>query len=210
MSLADIEALRRRGVIRRFQSGQALAHHGQVPDRVFLLLSGHVKVYVTTPTGKEIVLALRRPGDLIGELSALDGKPRSASLEALEAVEAVVVTSADFSAFLIEHPAAALDLLRTLSGRLRDSDAKRIEYMELDTMGRVARRILELAEDFGEAKGDVIEYSLLKQDDHATYAMSSEESFGRAVRQMRDLGWIETGRKKIRVLNPDAIRRFAA
>jgi CRP-like cAMP-binding protein len=210
LTAADADSLQRRGMIRRFARGQALLHQGQIPDRVLLLRSGRVKVYSTTASGKDVVLAVRGPGELVGELSALDEEPRSASIVAVEPVEAVVLSLADFRGFLIEHPAAALALLGMLSRRLRDADAKRIEYVAFNTMGRVALRIVEMTERFGEAKGDAIDLELpLSQEELAGWTGSSLESVGRALQTMRGLGWLETRRRQIRVLNLEAIRRAA-
>jgi CRP-like cAMP-binding protein len=210
LSAADADSLQRRGTIRRFARGQSLLHQGQIPDRVLLLRSGRVKVYSTTAGGKEVVLAVRGRGELVGELSALDEEPRSASIVALDAVEAVVLSPGDFRGFLGEHPAAALALLAMLSRRLRDADAKRIEYLAFNTMGRVALRIVEMAERFGEAKGDAIDVELpLSQEELAGWTGSSLEAVGRALQTMRGLGWLETRRRQIRVLNLEAIRRAA-
>jgi CRP/FNR family cyclic AMP-dependent transcriptional regulator len=210
LSAADADALQRRGTVRRFARGQALLHQGQIPDRVLLLRSGRVKVYSTTASGKDVVLAVRGPGELVGELSALDEEPRSASIVAVDPVEALVLSPADFRGFLVEHPAAALALLGMLSRRLRDADAKRIEYVAFNTMGRVALRIVEMTERFGEAKGDGIDLELpLSQEDLAGWTGSSLESVGRALQTMRGLGWLETRRRQIRVLNLEAIRRAA-
>jgi CRP/FNR family cyclic AMP-dependent transcriptional regulator len=208
---ADEDALRRRGTFRRFARGQALMHQGQVPDRVVLVQAGRVKVYSTTGNGKEVVLAVRGPGELVGELSALDDEPRSASVVAVDDVEAVVLSSAEFRGFLLEHPPAALMMLQMLSRRLRDADTKRIEYLAFNTAGRVASRIVEMAERFGEEAGDgVIELELpLTQEELAGWTGSSQESVGRALQTMRRLGWIETGRRQIRVLDLDSIRRAA-
>jgi CRP/FNR family transcriptional regulator, cyclic AMP receptor protein len=210
LTAADAEALLRRGTLRRFARGQALLHQGQIPDRVLLLRSGRVKVYSTTASGKDVVLAVRGPGELVGELSALDQEPRSASIVALDPVEAAVLSPADFRGFLTEHPAAALALLEMLSRRLRDADAKRIEYVAFNTLGRVALRIVEMAERFGEPKGDAIDLELpLSQEELAGWTGSSLESVGRALQVMRGLGWLETRRRQIRVLNLEAIRRAA-
>jgi CRP/FNR family transcriptional regulator, cyclic AMP receptor protein len=206
----DADALRRRGTIRAFARGQPLMHEGQVPDRVFHLRSGEVKVYSTTPGGKEVVLAVREPGELVGELSALDDAPRAASIVALTDVEAVVVSSREFRAFIGERPSAVLAVLRTLTARLREADAKQAEYLALNTMGRVALRLVELAERFGEANGGVIELTLrITQEDLAGWTGSSVESVHRALQTMRGLGWIETRPLKIRILDLDAIRHAA-
>jgi CRP-like cAMP-binding protein len=97
-----------------------------------------------------------------------------------------------------------------LSRRLRDADAKRVEYSALPTMGRVAMRIVEIAEQWGETKGDVIHVELpISQEDLAGWTGASLESVGRALQTMRGLGWIETRRRQIRVRDLEAIRRAA-
>ena len=140
----DLAALRALGTVRTFARGQALMHQEQVPHSVLLLHSGRVKVSSIAATGGESVLAFRGPGDLVGELSALDAEPRSATVVAVECVEALVVADHQFRAFLAERPAAAMALLRVLAWRLRDSDAKRIQFAACTTPGRVAARLLEL------------------------------------------------------------------
>ena len=77
-------------------------------DAIVVVLSGRVKVSTVTPEGKEVVLAFRGPGDLLGELSAIDGEARSATVGALEAVDAAVVAATDFRAFLSAHPRVAI------------------------------------------------------------------------------------------------------
>ena len=208
LSSDDADALAQRGTLRRFARGQALLHQGQVADRVLFLRSGRVKVFSVTAGGREVVLAVRGRGELVGELSALDEAPRSASIVALDPVEALVVRSGDFRAFLLDHPQAALALLQMLSRRLRDADAKRVEFTAFNTMGRVALRIVELADRFGEREGDAIHVALpLTQEELAGWTGSSIESVGRALQTMRSLRWVETGRREIRILDLEAIRR---
>lgn len=199
-------AIRERAGRRTYARGQALMHAGQVPHDVLVLQAGRVKVSATTEAGRQILLAFRGPGDLVGELSALDERPRSASIVALEAVEALALSHEQFRAVLVQHPAASLALLRVLSDRLRDADAKRIQFAGYTTMGRVAFCLLELCDRFGEAEEGAVEIDLpLSQEELSGWAGSSLESVGRALQQMRGLGWIETRRRAIRVLDRDAL-----
>ena len=207
----ETTALLRSGLVRTFARGHALMHEGQVPDRVLVLRDGTAKVFSTTPTGKQVLLALRGPGELIGELAALGGMPRTASVIALEPVTAVVLTHDAFRAFLSEHPPAALVLLRTLAARLRDADMKRAEFAAFGTLERVASRLLELADRFGTADGDGVHIGLpLSQEELAGWSGASLESVGRALQTMRSLHWIETGRRDIRILDLQALRQAAA
>jgi CRP/FNR family transcriptional regulator, cyclic AMP receptor protein len=205
---ADAGALIARARPRAFARGHALCHEGQVPDSVLLLRSGRVKVYATVSSGREVVLAFRGPGDLVGDLSALDGQPRSATMIAVDRVEAFALTHGEFRSFLTEHPHAALALLHVLSERLRDADAKRLEFSVFTTAGRVAARLIELCDRFGtELENGTILIGLpLSQEELAGATGASIESVGRALQTMRSLRYIETRRREIRVLDPGALK----
>lgn len=209
LSEEDRAAFLRHGVVRRFFRGQALLHERQLADRVVLLREGRVKVVsIVAATGREIVLAIREPGELVGEQAVIDDEPRSASVFALEAVEAVAVTHGDFRRFLEEHPAASFALLRTMSQRLRDADAKRVEFAALGTLARVAGRLLELAERFGREDDEMIQIALpLSQEELAGWTGASIEAVGRALHTMRSLEWIQTGRREIHIVDLEALRR---
>jgi len=204
--------LRRRATPRRFPRGSALAHSGQVGDRVFVLTAGHVKLTRVTPEGRDVLLALRGPGDLIGEQSAIDGQVRSATMTALDAVEALAITPADFLNYVTTVPEAARYVMRTLAERLRDADGKRVEHAAHDVVGRLSVRIGELCERFGvpEADGAGTRIDLpLTQEDLAGWVGASRESTARALSQMRDLGWVTTARRSIVCHDPEALRRRA-
>jgi CRP-like cAMP-binding protein len=203
--------LERVGVRRRFRRGQALFHQRGSPDRVVILLRGRVKVTRVTDEGKEIVLAIRGPGDLLGELSAIDGEPRSATVEAVEPVEALAISSRDFRSFLIGHPEVSLLLLQMISHRLRDADRVRVEYGAHDTVGRVSARLVELAERYGEPVGGGVRIGLsLSQEELAGWTGASREAVARALRTLRDVGWVATERRRITVLDLEALRRRSA
>ena len=199
------------GSTRRFARGRALMHEHQGADEVLLVRSGHVKIYTATAAGREVVLAIRGPGELLGELAALDDRPRSASVVALEDVEALVLSAAAFRSFLTSHAAAAMAMLGMLTRRLRDADAKRAGFSSKTTLGRVAERLLELADRFGVPDGDCVRIELrLSQEELAGWTGASLESVGRSLATMRSLHWVETGRREIRVLDIEALRQTAA
>ena len=202
----DAEALMSAAVLRIFRRGQVLLYEGQRADKVLVLRSGRVKVASITANGREVVLAFRGPGELVGELAALDDEPRSASIIAIERVEALCLPPAEFRRFVSEHPSAALALLRLLSRRLRDADAKRKEFAELTAIGRVAGQLLELTERFGRPIEGAIVISLpLSQEELAGTAGASLESVARALQTMRSLKCIETRRREIRILDVEAL-----
>jgi CRP-like cAMP-binding protein len=199
------------GAWRTFARGQALFHRGQIPDRVLVLRRGRVKVTLSTSSGREVVLAFRGPGELVGELSAFGGGSRSATIHAVERVEALCVATDAFRAFVASHPGVALVLLELLAERLRYSDAKRIELSTSTTIQRVAGRLLEFAERFGFEEPGAIRIALpLSQEELAGAAGASVESVGRALQTMRSLHCVETRRREIRILDATALQRFLA
>jgi CRP/FNR family cyclic AMP-dependent transcriptional regulator len=205
------EALREHAIVRSFRKGQAIFHQGGSSDRVVVLLKGRVKVTSLTEEGKEIVLAFRGPGDLLGELSALDGEARSASVEAIEPVEALAIPASDFRSYLISHPEVALLLLRMLSRRLRDADRKRVEYGAHDTVGRVSARLVELAERYGEPVKRGLQIGLpISQEELAGWTGASREAVSKALQTLRKVGWVVTERRRITVLDLEALRRRSA
>ena len=202
-------ALRAQGRPVRFRRGQALFTEGDLADRVFVIERGWVMITSIAAGGREIVLGLRGPGDVIGDLSALDGAPRSATALAAGEVEATVAPGSTLTRALGDA-ATAMELLRVLANRLRDADQKRLEFAALDTLGRVAWRLLELGERFGEDTPDGIEVALpLSQEQLASWCSASREATVKALAALRTLGCIGTGRRNVLIRDLDALRRHA-
>jgi CRP/FNR family transcriptional regulator, cyclic AMP receptor protein len=206
---AEREAFGQRSAVRRWARGEVLFHQGDDSDWVALIQSGRVKASSHTAGGAEVVLAVRGPGALLGELSAVDREPRSATLQALEPVQALVMALAEFEAFLLGHARVAYLLMRMLSERLRDADRKRIEFGAQDTTGRVAARLVELAERFGESTPDgAIRISLpLSQDELAGWVGSSREAVSKALGVLRNAGEIRTSRLSMAILDLAALQK---
>ncbi|MGI5246101.1 Crp/Fnr family transcriptional regulator [Dactylosporangium sp. CA-139066] len=200
-------ALEAAGHRRQWKRGAVIFREASVSETVIVLRSGRVKVSSDTASGTEVVLAVRGPGALLGELSAIDGGPRAATVTALEPVTALSVSSADFERYLLGHARVSFLLMRELTRRLRDADRKRIEFGAYDTTGRVAARLVELAERFGERTEEGLRISLpLSQDELAGWTGSSREAVTKALRTLREEGWIQTGRLHVVIHDLDALR----
>ncbi len=183
---------------------------GDRGESVIVIRAGRVKVFATSNDGHGALLAIRGPGDVLGEFSALDDGPRSASGTALERVDAQVISSVEFRRFLAEVPGAAFALLVAVVGRIRTSDRLRVELGARDTLGRVALRLLELAETTGEEVDGSLRITLpLTQDDLASWVAASREAVARALASLRRRGIITTARREIRVLDLAALRDTA-
>jgi CRP/FNR family transcriptional regulator, cyclic AMP receptor protein len=152
LSDSDRSDLLRRGRPRAHRRGTSLIVQGDHSDSVHVLVRGRVKVMLDTADGQEIVLSVLHPGDLLGEFEAIDrdGGPRTAGNVALEPVDTLVLTGDEFRAFLESHPAAALANLRVVIHRLRAADKRRIDSGSRDTVRRLARLLVELAEEHGQ------------------------------------------------------------
>jgi len=205
-----LDGLRQSAVARHWRAGSTLVHEGDRAGRVLIVQSGRVKISAITPDGNEVVLAIRGPGELVGELSAVDGRPHGGTVIAMDDVSCLQVGNDDFIAFLRRHPDAAMAVIQLLAFRQRDADGKRIEFGAYDSVGRVARRLVELAEEHGRRTGDGIRIMAgLTQSELAGFTGSSREAVSRALRMLRDEGLITTHRRGITVHDIDALRSRA-
>jgi CRP/FNR family cyclic AMP-dependent transcriptional regulator len=205
------EALERRARTARFVAGDRLLQQGEPGDKVVVLLRGRAKVSYVTREGRELVLRFCGPGELVGELSVIDERPRLSSIDALEPVEALVLPASEFRSLIEAERTIAWKLLGMLSRRFRDADLKRLEFGASDTVGRVAARIVELADRYGEADDDGIRITLpLSQDELGAWTGSSRAGVAAALRTLRELGWIETERRRITVRDRGALAARAS
>jgi CRP/FNR family cyclic AMP-dependent transcriptional regulator len=202
---SDRQALLALGVRRRYEAGTVLAYEGDGPGSVIVVLSGEVAASTTGAAGKEVLLGLARAGEIVGELSAARGRPRSATLTARTDLEAAVVPAADFRAFLRSTPDAAVLILDTVVERLMVADAQRRELAAMDVLARVASRLLEL-HDHGGANGMVD----VTHEELAAWTGSSREGVTKALSVLRSLGSVQTHRGAVELLDVDALRRRAA
>ena len=200
------------GVPRHHRRGATVLFEGDSRDTVLFVVEGRVKVVSTSVDGRELVLGLRGPGELLGELTAVaqDGHARSGTVVALDEVDVRVLTGDEFRAFLLEHPTSAIGLLAMLIERLREADRQRVEFGSLDVPHRVARLLVDLARS-GTADGDggTQVGVQLTQEELATMVSASRESLARALGVIRKQGLIRTGRRSIVVLDVDRLRTFA-
>ncbi|MFC6878331.1 MULTISPECIES: Crp/Fnr family transcriptional regulator [Actinomadura] len=209
---AEREDLQRRGNVRDYDRGRTLFNEGEESGWVAVLLKGRVKAFSYREQGGEAMLAVRGPGALLGEVAAIDGLPRSASVAALEPARVLAVSSGDFMAFLHAHGRVSVLIMQTLCQRWRDADRKRIEFGMFDATGRVAQRLVELAERFGVRREgeDSVRITLhLSQEELAGWVGASREAVSKALRTLRNEGWIETGRRRVIVHDLQALRRHA-
>ena len=121
LSAEERNFLVRRVTVASFNAGTNLFRYGDPGDSMYVLLSGYVEIGITTKTGEHIVLQRQGPKEFFGEISLLDGGPRTATVVAIDAVEALIVSRADLDELFRLQPAAALNLLAATGSRLRQT-----------------------------------------------------------------------------------------
>jgi CRP-like cAMP-binding protein len=202
---AELARIARR---RSAQRGDVLLAKGDGPDHILAIVSGRVKVVVPTSAGTDTVLTFRGPGALLGEMALVDSSPRSANVVAVEDVEALIVATSAFRAFMGARPGVALAMLANLSTRLRESDRRLSEFAAADALGRICARLVELCDTQGDTGADgPVHISLpITQEELAGWAGASIESTAKSLRSLRSLGWVATGRRSIEILDLGALR----
>jgi CRP-like cAMP-binding protein len=202
----DRRALESIGAVASAPRGRVLIAKGDLADKILVLYDGRVKL-----VAGEAVLGFRGPGALLGEVALVDGGARSADVVALEPVEYLVVAASAFRAYLERRPAVPIAMLSILTGRLRDSDRRLAQFASADTLGRLCARLVQLCEEHGESQGSgSVQVTLpITQEDLAAWTGASIEATAKALRALRKLGWITTGRKEIVVHELDRMRERA-
>lgn len=212
LTAAERDALLSAGHVRRWSVGEVLFREGDTAGSAIVIVSGLVKIHKRGRDGDELILSLCGPGDLLGEVTAVQGAARSADAVAIEDVEAATVTVADLRALLARYPRLTLVLLELALRRLRLADQHRLEFAAAESLPRVTSRLLELAERFGVAgpDGTLVVAMPISQEELASWAAASRESTARALRTLRELGLIETHRKRMVVLDAGGLRQHAS
>jgi CRP-like cAMP-binding protein len=199
------------GRVRRYPARSILFFAGDDAHDVLIVRRGDIKVSVTVD-GREVVLDVLTDGDILGELSAIDGGPRSATAVAVNECEVITIPMASFDALLIEVPSIGIALMRLVSGRLRDASRRQVEYGALDAVGRTCRRLVEMMDRYGQPDGDgcVLIANPLSQQEIAAWAGLSREATVKALHALRVLGWVTVGPGTIRVSDVGAVTARAS
>jgi CRP/FNR family cyclic AMP-dependent transcriptional regulator len=202
--------LERLGGRRSFAAGETLFLEGDPAGEVLVLLSGEVKISVVSVDGRDVILDVLEPGCLIGELSAIDGEPRSATVAALAGVEVLAVAAGPFNEFLDRHPDVLRQLLLEVIHRLRVRVRHQLEFGAGDALGRVCARLAEFADRYGQDEAGVTALSSpVSQTDLAAWTGLSREAVVKALRALRQLGWIENRGRKIVIRDLEGLRERA-
>jgi CRP/FNR family transcriptional regulator, cyclic AMP receptor protein len=164
-------------------AGEILFRAGASDDGCYRIEDGLLKVTMVSGSGAERILAFLGPGAIVGELSVIDGLPRSATVVAVRNAAMSCLSRAEFEAFADKHPAIYKSLVRLLANRLRETDTVVAAASFLSLKGRVARTMLELAEHFGQevGPGRIVIRQKIGQNDLAAMAGIARENVTRVL-----------------------------
>lgn len=203
--------LLRLGSVQRFGAGETVLVEGARDSRdVYVLLDGAVKAVSNTRNGTAVLLSIRAAGDLVGELASLDGSPRLAGVVTIRPCTVRRIGQQAFLDFLRTHPGASLAVSRSVSAKLRNATWHRVEYGSAPVPVRLARLLIQLATQHGEATeaGTAIRLSLT-QPELAALAGAREPTVQRALRALRQDGVIGIGYRHIVVRDRAALHEAA-
>lgn len=184
---AELRALAERTVTRSYPKQAILVTEGDESDSLYLILAGRVKVYLSDESGKELILAIKGPGQYFGEM-VLDAGPRSASVMTMEPSQFAVISGADFKNCLLKHPEIALHVITNLIRLARGLNENVKSLAMLDVYGRVARMLLDLAV---EQDGHMVIPEKLTQKEMANRVGASREMINRILRDLTTGGYIK-------------------
>jgi CRP/FNR family transcriptional regulator, cyclic AMP receptor protein len=203
--MADLEKI---GYTIHRPAGSALMMDGEYGDFALLIKKGHVKVTAGQPPR---IVAIRGPGDIVGEIAVIQNKPRTASVFAFDDVEALHLPAAEWLRFLYAHPRAMHAQWATTAERTEQA-VRRIAWSDLPVGQQLAKALIELADSgIGEqsSKG-TIELRLSQHDLTAMIGAKKLDSVKKVIRQLKAAGTIATSRQQITILDLSALRDIAA
>ena len=181
-------------VKRRFKRGELVVEQGTKSNALFILLNGRARVLTADSRGREVILAVLQSGDYVGEMSLIDNEPHSATVRAEVQTDMLVMGRAEFARCLPESSSLAYGILRGLVLRLRNADRQIESLALLDVYGRVARALLDMADD---EAGDKVIRGKVSRQDLAKHVGASREMVSRVMKDLSLQGLIEEGGGRI-------------
>jgi CRP-like cAMP-binding protein len=178
---------------RRLSDGEILFVKGDPGDALYGLRRGQILITTTTKAGRQLTLNILGPGDIFGEIALLDGQPRSADAVASGSIEVFVIRRSDFQDLLRRQPQITTKIIELLCQRLRFSSERLEETALLALRVRLARRLLKLAEDFGDE-------IVITQEELSVLVGAGREAVNRQLQKWQREGTVRLGRGRVRII----------
>ncbi|HCX86248.1 MAG TPA: Crp/Fnr family transcriptional regulator [Micrococcales bacterium] len=190
--------------------GDVLFREGEQGDRFWVILAGKVKLGHTAVDGRESLLAVLGPGEIVGELSVYDPGPRTATATILAPTTFLELEHTRFVRLLEEHPALGRQLLRSLAQRLRRTNSALADLVFSDVPGRVAKALLDLAARFGRPVSNGVRVPHdLTQEELAQLVGASRETVNKSLAEFSSRGWIQLDGRAVVLLDLQRLEKRA-
>ena len=197
----ELEALSDVTFTRTFSKDNVIILAEEEGDTLFILKRGQVKVSIVSEEGREVILSLLGSGSVFGELSLLDGKPRSANVVAIEETDLLMLRRADFLQLIYKTPQIATALLAELATRMRKTDRQIEGLALLDVTSRISDTLLQLATEQGaETTDGVTIESRPTHQELANMSGTTRETVSRVLKRLENQGYINRDGRKITIL----------
>jgi len=193
-----------------FPRGHTVFAEGEPGDRLYIVISGKVKIGRRSPDDRENLLTIMGPSDMFGELSIFDPGPRTSSATTITEVRAVSMDRDALRAWIADRPEIAEQLLRVLARRLRRTNNNLADLIFTDVPGRVAKQLLQLAQRFGTQESDALRVTHdLTQEEIAQLVGASRETVNKALADFAHRGWIRLEGKSVLISDSERFARRA-
>jgi CRP/FNR family transcriptional regulator len=203
-------ALRSRMTDVQLSRGERLFAEGAEGAELYVVLEGKIKLTRAAPDGRENLLSVIGPGEMFGELSLFDPRPRTSSAAAVTDAKLAALAHDKLLIWLTGRPEVALHMLRALAQRLRRANDVNADLVFTDVPGRVAKQLLDLADRFGEKQADGLHVNHdLTQEELAQLVGASRETVNKALADFVARGWIQLSARSVVLLDQDRLRRRA-
>ena len=191
-----------------YRGNTDIFHEGDDGASLFIILEGAVKVYIPALDGREVVLAVLRKYDLLGEMSLLDRAPRSASATTIEPTEMVSLNQGDFLSVLDRYPRAQRAIIDVLVKRMRATNQSIQDAYLLDVPGRLARRLLTIADEHGVSTDEGVDIGLrVSQQELANMIGASRVAVNKQLQTWRRDNIVDVNRQRVTILDQEALAR---
>ncbi len=190
--------------------GEVLFVEGDEGDRLYIITEGKIKLGHSSEDGRESLLAILGPGEMIGELTLFDPGPRSTTATAVSPASMLCLEHSDLVQILDTNPEVAKHLLRALAQRLRRTNESLSDLVFSDVPGRVAKALLDLAERFGTQSDDGVHVPHdLTQEELAQLVGASRETVNKSLADFVSRGWIRLEGRAVTLLDMERLSRRA-
>lgn len=204
LSEEELQAIAGMTITRTFNKDNVIILAEEEGDALFVIKRGQVKVSIVSEDGREVILSLLREGDVVGELSILDGKPRSANVVATEESELIMLRRSDFLQLLFKVPRISVTLLEELASRLRKTDRKIEGLALLDVTSRISETLLGLASDSGvETPDGIVLKDRPTHQQLANMSGTTRETVSRVLKRLENQGYIAVKGRNMVILREE-------